>query len=286
MSNLRKTMSKFKYDYEYKKLTKKYSGNKIPMFRIVEIETINRCNGKCAFCPVNVTEPQRKYAKMSDELFYKIIDELSAINYDGMISLYSNNEPLLDERIISFANYAREKVQSAFINLATNGSLLTIEKVNELYAPLDACTIDNYSDNNEINSNLVDVIDYINKNNYTDVFNIVMRKQHEVLTTRGGLAPNRKGELIKTINHGCFYPFIQLVVRPDGKCSLCCNDALGKMTLGDVNKNSLEEIWYSKEYSDIRSEMIKHKRNNISLCKYCDSMFNAYAFEKTRRKYN
>lgn len=188
MGNLRNTLSKFKYDYEYKKLTKKYSGNKIPMFRIVEIETINRCNGKCAFCPVNVTEPQRKYAKMSDELFYKIIDELSAINYDGMISLYSNNEPLLDERIISFANYAREKVQSAFINLATNGSLLTIEKVNELYAPLDACTIDNYSDNNEINSNLVDVIDYINKNNYTDVFNIVMRKQHEVLTTRGGVS--------------------------------------------------------------------------------------------------
>lgn len=27
-----------------------------------------------------------------------------------------------------------------------------------------------------------------------------------------------------------------MVVRPDGKVSLCCNDALGTMTLGDLTK--------------------------------------------------
>lgn len=29
----------------------------------IEIETINRCNGTCAFCPVNVNMPQREKSR-------------------------------------------------------------------------------------------------------------------------------------------------------------------------------------------------------------------------------
>ena len=35
----------------------------------IEIETLNRCNNICPFCPVNVNQPQREYAKMPNELF-------------------------------------------------------------------------------------------------------------------------------------------------------------------------------------------------------------------------
>ncbi len=60
-----------------------------------------------------------------------------------------------------------------------------------------------------------------------------------------------------------------MVIRPDGKVSLCCNDALGQMTLGDVNEKSLQEIWFSNEYSLIREKTVKG-RNNIELCSICD----------------
>ena len=54
---------------------KKQIASKQLQIKEIEIETVNRCNGKCSFCPVNANEPQREYAKMSTELFYKIIQE-------------------------------------------------------------------------------------------------------------------------------------------------------------------------------------------------------------------
>lgn len=61
-----------------------------------------------------------------------------------------------------------------------------------------------------------------------------------------------------------------MVVRPSGKVSLCCNDPLGKFTLGDLNKNSLEEILYGKEYTDLRNK-IKCGRKNIEKGSKCDT---------------
>ena len=92
----------------------------------IEVETVNRCNGICPFCPVNVNEPQRPYAKMSDELFKKIINELHDMDYNGTLSLYSNNEPFIDERIIDFYKYARKMIPNARLSIFTNGSLLTL----------------------------------------------------------------------------------------------------------------------------------------------------------------
>lgn len=67
-------------------------------------------------------------------------------------------------------------------------------------------------------------------------------------------------------------PFQQFNIRPDGKVSLCCNDALGIYTLGDTNINSIKEIWYSEEYMNIRREMKKHGRKKLNLCSKCDTL--------------
>ena len=45
-----------------------------PLFESIEIETINRCNGTCSFCPINRNDDTRILHKMSDELFYNIIE--------------------------------------------------------------------------------------------------------------------------------------------------------------------------------------------------------------------
>ena len=40
---------------------KKYALDNMPQPCEIEIETINRCNGICPFCPINANEPQRPY---------------------------------------------------------------------------------------------------------------------------------------------------------------------------------------------------------------------------------
>ena len=139
----------------YKSKNKNFILNKMkektfPLFGMIEIETINRCNGVCSFCPVNRANDSRPYKLMPDEMFYSIIRQLHDLNYTGQIDLFSNNEPLLDKRILKFCSHTREELPKAFLVLYTNGTLLTVETFIGLMKSLDSLIIDNYVDDLEI----------------------------------------------------------------------------------------------------------------------------------------
>jgi hypothetical protein len=42
------------------------------------------------------------------------------------------------------------------------------------------------------------------------------------------------------------------------------------MTLGDVSRDTLETVWYSPEYQEIRKKVFADIAG-IDLCRYCDS---------------
>lgn len=267
---IKNIVRKFKNYILVEKAISHYDLDDMPVFEEIEIETLNRCNGTCDFCPVNANEPQRVYHKMSKELFEKIIQDLEEINYEGKISLFSNNEPFLDERIIEFHKSARAKLPNAHFSLYTNGSLLDKNKFVMIIPYLDELHIDNYNDDKNVNPGLKEVYDYLNENPELEKkVTFHMRLQHEILTSRGGQAPNKKNA--KAIMKKCLLPYRMMVIRPDGKVSLCCNDALGKYTLGDLEKNSIIEIWNSEDYRKIRNSMKKKGRKQLMLCCNCDT---------------
>lgn len=100
-----------------------------PVFKTIEIETVNVCNGKCMFCPVSSSSPyRRKTHVMEYEIFEKIINDLVEMNYQGAIALYSNNEPFIDKTIVSKMKYVRSLLPDNVLYLYTNGSLLDKKK--------------------------------------------------------------------------------------------------------------------------------------------------------------
>ncbi len=247
-----------------------YDKGKEPLFSSIELEVINRCNGECPFCPVNKHDDPRSLKRMDEKLFVKIIDELSKLNYRGRLALHSNNEPFLDTRIIDFAKYAREKLPKAFIYMYTNGTLLSMDKFMEIIPCLNRLVIDNYNDELKLHDNVEYIHQYCKENKKLDrIVEIHVRKIHEILKTRGGQSPNNGKK--KTLNMSCILPFKQLVIRPDGKTSLCCNDPYGKYTMADLNKMTLQEAWYSERYVRLRRELRKG-RKGIRLCRYCDTL--------------
>lgn len=263
--------------HEVKKQTKKwlkdhYDCGTVPMFSSIEIETINRCNGECSFCPANRNVDPRTPKKMNSQLFYKIIDELGEMRYSGRLALHSNNEPFLDSRIIDFAKYARERVPNAFIYLYTNGTLVTLEKFKEIIPFLDRIIIDNYDDGLKLHENVREINLYCKKHAKLDrKVEIHLRKIHEVLNTRGGQSPNNKRKA--TLHMSCVLPYKQMIIRPDGKVSLCCNDPYGKYTLADLTKMTIREAWFSKRYKLVR-ENLRKGRFKVKLCRYCDTLPN------------
>lgn len=241
------------------------------LFQHIEIETVNRCNGLCDFCPVSKNNDTRNYFEMTDELFESIIDQLSDINYSGKIALFSNNEPLLDDKIIERHYYARKKLPNARMHLFTNGTLLTIEKFKGLIESLDELIIDNYHQELNLIKPCKEIEEYCEKHpELKNKVTIVLRKPQEILTSRGGTAPNRK-KMISYSHVKCVLPFKQIIVRPDGKVSLCCNDPLGKNTLGDLTKESILEVWNSEKFQKVRNCLYRG-RGEWSYCKFCDTL--------------
>jgi len=266
----------------YQKVIGDYINNvdwdNLPLFSYVEIETFAKCNNTCAFCPVNRNLDPREHKKMTEELFHKIIDELALLDYKGKIGLYSNNEPFLDTRIEEFARYTREKLPDAYIFIYTNGTVLTTERFINIIDNLDYMMIDNYSDSKELIEPVRVIKELVDSNpEYAKKVQIDMRLQNEVLTTRGGTAPNKKE--VKCLKLSCPDPFMQLIIRPDGKISLCCNDALGKETMGDASQNSLIDIWHSDYYQEIRKKIAKGRCNHF-LCQKCDVLASPEFIEK------
>ena len=136
--------------------------------------------------------------------------------------------------------------------------------------PSELYSLYNYDDDLKLIETVEKIHEYCSQDrNLNRKVEIHVRKIHEVLNTRGGQSPNNSKK--KTLDMSCILPYKQMIVRPDGKTSLCCNDPYGKYTLADLNKMSLKEAWYSERYKAIR-ERLRKGRAGIKLCRYCDTL--------------
>lgn len=191
-SKLRKLIAEYHMEMVYRRnvdqARKEFKGERYPLPLSVEVETINRCNNDCSFCPVNRNEKQRELCRMTEETLDKILDELSGIGYTGILQLFSNNEPLLDKDIYTRVRKAKDKVPGAYMLLMTNGILIDINKIGEMLDSLDMLVIDNYDDGLEMIPSVQKFYGWIKEHTeYEDKVEIHMRKKNEVLTSRGGV---------------------------------------------------------------------------------------------------
>ncbi len=100
---------------------------------IVQVQTLNRCNGRCVMCPYSYTVAQREHCAMSEERYRKIVKEIASWPVHGLLVLNFQNEPFFDERIEQFISIAREQLgRTWLIEITTNGILLTPSRIDSL----------------------------------------------------------------------------------------------------------------------------------------------------------
>ena len=247
------------------------NSKEIPMPNVVNIETINRCNSTCAFCTANVNAECRPLAHISDELYKSIIDQLADWGYKGHLTLYGNNEPWLDTKIVERHKYAREKLPASFIFMSTNGLILTVDKVKAVAPYINQLIINNYSMEMKLHKSIQEVYDYVtaHPDEFKDLdIQIQMRYLQEVLTNRAGSAPNKK-ETKKIIKETCLLPFTDMWIMPNGRLGLCCCDNFETTNFGDLNEISLKDAWGSEALQKVRRD-IAEGRQNYPFCKHCD----------------
>ena len=70
----------------------------------------------------------------------------------------------------------------------------------------------------------------------------------------------------------CPFPWQYLVVQWNGDVVACCRDYNAENQMGNVNEESLEEIWNSSRYASFRESMIKGTYNN-TICQPCMKLY-------------
>ncbi|AJB46118.1 molybdenum cofactor biosynthesis protein MoaB [Campylobacter fetus subsp. testudinum] len=68
----------------------------------------------------------------------------------------------------------------------------------------------------------------------------------------------------------CISPFSSMAIHFDGRVGMCGVDFNCKYKTGDLNLNSIEEIWRGEIFSTIRSNHLNSNRNAYELCKGCN----------------
>lgn len=67
----------------------------------------------------------------------------------------------------------------------------------------------------------------------------------------------------------CPYPFYSLIVNSDGEVTVCCADWKRKLVVGDLRKQSMKEIWNSRELYEFWTRQLEGKKNTYEMCKKC-----------------
>lgn len=254
-------------------------GSKIPLPSVIEISDSGTCNRACVFCPRSdaawIKEFDKKeFIKM--ELHEKICKELSEYNYSGIIVYSGFNEPLLNKACFENIRRTREYLPNAKIELITNGDVLNLTRIKKLFisglstllisvydGPDDMQKFKNLCQEANLNQN-----QYVVRNRY-----LPPEKDYGItMSNRGGLMENAVHSvkpLSKSSKNPCYYPSYNFFIDYNGDVLMCSHDWGKKNILGNLNKNTLIEIWTSKLSKISRKSLLKGNRN-FSPCDVCD----------------
>lgn len=245
-----------------------------PLFKQVLIETRTDCNNHCPFCPHSFNK--KDLGIMEWETYCKIINDLYSVGYNGRVALMLSNEPLLEERLIDMIRYAKNKSQRFFLDITTNGKLLTLKYVDKLFAAgLDNININDYRGDRDKNplkltGNLQEIFQAYHNN---PKITFQYRRTDEQLPNYGGNIPQK----LSSEKLGfCNFPFRKLVISYKGDVLLCCSDFMYATNYGNIHNKSILECWNDKEFDKVRLSLLEDKR--ISLCEGCNDFQDYNAF--------
>ena len=71
----------------------------------------------------------------------------------------------------------------------------------------------------------------------------------------------------------CPFPFYSCVINCDGTVTICCVDWNKKTIIGDLKKNSFEEIWNGDAANKFRKMHLMRERYKNESCKNCRFLY-------------
>ena len=271
------------------------------------IETINTCNARCIMCGIDFDKKTK--AVIKKDLFEKITQEISQHrDHVEKVMLYLDGEPLMDKKLPERIRMMKE-AGVKIVNIATNASLLDEKwgkalidaGLDEVYITIDSLKKDVYEeirvrlDFDTVYQNTINFIALRDKMKSGLVIRLNMvlqelnkdeepefQKHFQKLLSPQDFVKVRKshnwgstvdirdwGDEVDVNGYPCIALWGTCVIHVNGDVPLCCLDTETRHHLGNVGKQSIEEIWTGKIMADLKRMHVDGRRKEMPLCNGC-----------------
>ena len=269
----------------------------------IQVETTNVCNADCVFCEYG--KMSRPKGTMSMEMFRRIVDETATLPLVDHFTITGLGEPLLDRFLLDRIRYIRKVLPEIQLDIYTNGSFLRPAMTDSLiaaglttlYVSLNAVSVEKRWEVMKLHD-FEEVMGYVryaiaasHRSGHTQVIvkGIISKDlmengdQEKFIDTFGGpsymggnaflhLEGNWAGAvwpMRAVMKQPCSRALNQIMILQDGRVSLCCFDGDGREILGDLNFQTIREVFNGPKATGIRLAHSEGRRNEIALCAGC-----------------
>jgi len=249
---------------------------------------------------------QRPKGQMRMDLFHRIIDDATEIPRIDHVCLTGLGETLLDPNLVERLRYVRTKMPAALLDLYTNGTFLRPKRTDQI---LDAGVTAIYISLNAVSAEkrqavmglddfdtVIEQIEYAIRaaEGRAKVYvkavgakDLIEKPEVEAFLQRWGgsytdgghafvhLEGNWAGKLwpirIKATTP-CDRALDQIMVLWDGRVTGCCHMGEGEMIFGDLQTQTIREVYNSPDYVAFREAHAQGRRESIPTCAGCTSI--------------
>ena len=262
------------------------------------IETYSLCQGECKFCPYEEIRREKEVDILSEKKYLELLEEISNHKINRL-TLFNNNEPLLDKRIYKFIKKAHDVMPDTEITLSSNGRVVTTDVLNKLlesglttlyisipcinredykkvmgvYPDRIFKVLDSIEDERLLKMIVIasPITKYLNKEEMDKRFNKYKKCAWNLEYKESWGIHDKFNEVAKedSIAGLCDRPMDQAVISSNGDVLICCRDWQSQNIVGNVYNNTLYDIWHSKPMRIIQQLIAKEKYNQVECCKDC-----------------
>jgi radical SAM protein with 4Fe4S-binding SPASM domain len=266
-----------------------------PLVALFEISVTGLCNRKCPFCPrANPEVYPNVNEYIAPRLHTKMMSELGELQYKGLIVYSGYSEPLLHKELDRLVGEARRLCPASRLEIYTNGDFLNADLLRRLFeAGVNSVHVSLYDGPHQI--------EHFSKMRVearvTDR-QFVLRERYLLDQGAGMHLSNRAGmidfeqmnvrPLKQPLSRQCYLPFYMMMIDHTGEVFLCSHDWVKKYVVGDLNRQTIVEVWNGPRLREVRKSLAVGDRR-FGPCAKCDvdgTKIGGSQFDKWLRYYN
>ena len=266
----------------------------LPRPLTIYVEPTNRCNLACNFCPQSLDDYEDKTGPrqhMTLDLWKKVMAEIKALEIKSL-KLYFFGEPLLHPAIGEMMKLAADSCER--VEMTTNGMAMTRKNAQAILdSGIHYLRISLYNERPDLVRRNIDELMALKRQQkkltpivcakvfsqqeysaaealYSGIVDeILVEGLHTIGSEFVQLSQQPKGE-----HKACPYPFYNLVVKSNGDVVPCCVAWEDSLIVGNVQYQTLAEIWAGEPLARIHRLHLEGRRGELAACAKCDTLFN------------